>query len=189
MLFGLGAVGPATRTAEPDPKPSDEPARPFLAQHCQACHAGDKPKGNFRLDSLTQDFTDKANRERWLAVLEQVKSGTMPPKEKPRPPAKDVAALTDWIQRAGGRRPRPPGMPPRAGSSLRRLNRAEYENTVRDLLGVDVDLKDLLPPDTSTNGFDNSAEALHVSSFLMEHTWKRPTRCWTRPSPTGRGRG
>ena len=51
---------------------------------------------------------------------------------------------------------------------LRRLNRAEYENTVRDLLGVDVDLKDLLPPDTSTNGFDNSAEALHVSSFLME---------------------
>ena len=51
---------------------------------------------------------------------------------------------------------------------LRRLNRAEYENTVRDLLGVDVDLKDLLPADTSANGFDNSAEALHVSSFLME---------------------
>ena len=51
---------------------------------------------------------------------------------------------------------------------LRRLNRAEYANTVRDLLGVDVDLKDLLPPDTSTSGFDNSAEALHVSSYLME---------------------
>ena len=51
---------------------------------------------------------------------------------------------------------------------LRRLNRAEYENTVRDLLGVDVDLKDLLPADTSANGFDNGAEALHVSSFLME---------------------
>ena len=72
---------------------------------------------------------------------------------------------------------------------LRRLNRAEYENTVRDLLGVDVDLKDLLPVDTSTNGFDNSAEALHVSSFLMERTWKRPTGCWTRPSPTVRSRG
>ena len=50
---------------------------------------------------------------------------------------------------------------------LRRLNRAEYANTVRDLLGVDVDLTDLLPPDTSTSGFDNSAEALHTSSFLM----------------------
>ena len=51
---------------------------------------------------------------------------------------------------------------------LRRLNRAEYANTVRDLLGVEVDLKDLLPLDTSTNGFDNSAEAMHVSSYLME---------------------
>ena len=51
---------------------------------------------------------------------------------------------------------------------MRRLNRVEYENTVHDLLGVDVDLKDLLPPDASAHGFDNAAEALHVSSFLME---------------------
>src|SRR5262249_53125591 len=51
---------------------------------------------------------------------------------------------------------------------IRRLNRAEYENTVRDLLGVDIDLKDVLPSDTPVNGFDNGAEALHVSSFLME---------------------
>ncbi len=50
---------------------------------------------------------------------------------------------------------------------LRRLNRAEYQNTVRDLLAVDVDLKDLLPEDAINSGFDNSAEALHVSSFLM----------------------
>ena len=73
---------------------------------------------------------------------------------------------------------------------MRRLNRAEYENTVRDLLGVDVDLKDLLPADTSTSGFDNSAEALHVSSYLDgRSTWKRPTGCWTRPSPAVRSRG
>jgi len=51
---------------------------------------------------------------------------------------------------------------------LRRLNRAEYENTVRDLLGVDVELKEQLPLDSSANGFDNVGEALHVSSFLME---------------------
>ena len=126
-----------------------------------------KPKGKFRLESLTQDFDDKANRERWLAVLEQVKSGTMPPKEKPRPPAKDVEALADWIsERTAAAEAARSAAQGRV--VLRRLNRAEYENTVRDLLGVDVDLKDLLPPDTSTNGFDNSAEALHVSSFLME---------------------
>src|SRR5262249_16972552 len=51
---------------------------------------------------------------------------------------------------------------------LRRLNRAEYENTVRDLLGVEIDLKELLPLDTSAHGFDNVGAALHVSSFLME---------------------
>src|SRR5712691_3167937 len=51
---------------------------------------------------------------------------------------------------------------------LRRLNRTEYENTVRDLLGIEVDLKELLPLDSSAGGFDNVGEALHVSSFLME---------------------
>ena len=80
-----------------DAKPAADPTRPFFAQHCQACHAGAKPKGEFRLESLSQDFADKANRERWLTVLEQVKAGTMPPDEKPRPPAKDVEALVDWI--------------------------------------------------------------------------------------------
>ncbi len=167
VLSGLGSVGPAARTAEPAPKPLDEPARPFLAQHCQGCHAGDKPKGKFRLETLTQDFNDKANRERWLAVSEKVQSGAMPPKEKPRPPQKDVTALTDWIrgrvETAEGTRIAKQGRVP-----IRRLNRAEYENTVRDLLGVDIDLKEVLPSDTPVNGFDNGAEALHVSSFLME---------------------
>jgi hypothetical protein len=159
VLSGLFAVGPA-------PKPTDE-ARPFLAHHCQGCHSGDKPKGKFRLDSLTHDFNDKANRERWLAVAEQVQSGAMPPKGKPRPPAKDVTALTQWIsgrvESAEAARIAAHGRVP-----IRRLNRAEYENTVRDLLGVDIDLKEVLPEDTPVNGFDNAAEALHVSSFLME---------------------
>jgi mono/diheme cytochrome c family protein len=167
LVSCLGAVGPTARTAEPDPKPSADPARPFLTQHCKACHSGDKPKGKFRIDSLTGDFNDKTNRERWLAALEQVKSGAMPPEGKPRPPEKDVAALAEWINgrvtAAEAARNAAQGRVP-----LRRLNRAEYENTVRDLLGVDLDLKELLPPDTVVNGFDNGAEALHVSSFLME---------------------
>ncbi len=168
-LYGLGSIEPTARTAEPEPKQSDvsTPPTPFLAQHCKACHAGDKPKGKFRIDDLTQDFNDKGNRERWLAVAEQVKSGAMPPKGKPRPPAKDIAALTEWINgrvtAAEAARNAAQGRVP-----MRRLNRAEYENTVRDLLGVELDLKDLLPPDTVVNGFDNGAEALHVSSFLME---------------------
>ncbi len=52
---------------------------------------------------------------------------------------------------------------------MRRLNRAEYANTIRDLLSIEVDLTDLLPLDTSTNGFDNNAELLHTSSFLLRN--------------------
>ena len=138
-----GAIGPATRVTAEDAKPAgDLAAKSFFAQHCQTCHAGTKPKGNFRLDSLSPNLSDKANREKWLAVLEKVKSGAMPPKEKPRPPAQDVKALTDWIS----------GRVEKAGAGqgrvvLRRLNRAEYENTVRDLMRVEIDLKDVLPAD------------------------------------------
>jgi hypothetical protein len=167
VLSGLRAMGPAARAAEPGPLPSDDPTRSFLAKHCQSCHTGEKPKGDFRLDSLTQEFNNKETRERWLALSEKVRSGAMPPKGKPRPPEQDVIALTDWIrgrvEAAEGARNATQGRVP-----LRRLNRAEYENTVRDLLGVELDLKDVLPSDTPVNGFDNGAEALHVSSFLME---------------------
>src|SRR4051794_8798053 len=142
------------------------PAGPLFEQHCQKCHSGEKPKGDFELESLTPDFSDRKNRERWLSVLEKVKSGEMPPKAKPRPPREEVDALVGWI----GEHASAAEAARRATESrvvLRRLNRAEYANTVRDLLGVEVDLTDLLPPDTSTSGFDNSAETLHTSSYLM----------------------
>src|SRR5262245_59105696 len=80
-----------------DPNPGDDPGRAFFARHCTACHTGAKPKGDFRYDKLTHDFADKANREKWLKVIEQLKSGTMPPKGKPRPAADDVAWLVNWI--------------------------------------------------------------------------------------------
>ena len=138
----------------------------FLAQHCVKCHSGAKPKGEFAVEKLTSDFSERANRERWERVLEQLKSGEMPPKEKPRPPAAEVKPLVEWI----GARASAAELAHRAAEGrvvLRRLNRAEYANTVRDLLGVEVDLTDLLPPDTSTSGFDNSAELLHTSSYLL----------------------
>jgi mono/diheme cytochrome c family protein len=166
VVGGLPAIGP-TRASGQDAKSADDPARPFFAKHCQTCHEGKKPKGNFRLESLALDFEDKANRERWLAVLEQVKASAMPPKQKPRPSAQEVQALSDWITAHVDK-----GAAARNATQgrvvLRRLNRAEYENTVRDLLDVDLDLKDLLAPDEQTNGFDNRAEGLHISSFLIE---------------------
>jgi hypothetical protein len=152
-------------TAAPVTFPKD--IKPFLDTYCVKCHSTDKPKGNLSLDHLDGNFSPGSERERWEKVLEQLKEGTMPPKEKPQPSAADVAFLTNWAanemtnadtatQALQGR------------VVLRRLNRIEYENTVSDLLGVQVNLKDLLPLDTSAGGFDNVGEALHTSSFLLE---------------------
>ena len=172
IIVGLGLAGAvttvsrATQSSGPDVKQGDDPNQAFFAKHCKSCHAGQKPKGDFRLDSLSPNFGDKTNRDRWSAVLEQLKTGAMPPKEKPRPPAQDVRALVDWIR---GRVEKDAAVRNAAGRVvLRRLNRTEYENTVRDLLDIDLDLKEQLAPETLAEGFDNRAEGLHVSSFLMD---------------------
>jgi mono/diheme cytochrome c family protein len=162
VLFAIPRPG-----AGNDPPPAaTQPAehvRAFLTKHCQECHAGEKPKGDFRIEQLGANFDSQAIRERWLAALKRVKAGEMPPKAKPRPAEKDIQALGEWIdsqteaaRRAQGR------------TVLRRLNRVEYENTVRDLFGIDIELQERLPADSSANGFDNNGEALHTSSFLME---------------------
>lgn len=165
IVFG-GWFAAAPLAASAASQSSNDPARRLFAQHCQKCHAGPKPKGDFLIEGLSPDFSDRKHREQWLAVLEQLQTGAMPPKDKPRPPAAEVQAVIQWIsERAGAAE-----LARRATEGrvvLRRLNRAEYANTVRDLLGVEVDLADLLPPDTSTSGFDNSAELLHTSSYLL----------------------
>jgi hypothetical protein len=167
------AFGPS-RASEPGPSRDvdagsfESKIRPALVTHCYSCHSKEAKelKGGLRLDRLSSDFGDDATRRRWEKVLKRLNTGEMPPKSKPRPPEKQLKLLTNWIsaraeaaesaRRAQGR------------VVLRRLNRVEYENTVRDLLGVPVDLKETLPTDASAHGFDNVGEALHVSSFLME---------------------
>ncbi len=166
-VFALSTT--AIRAEQPSPSPSspfEAKVRPLLVARCSSCHSSDAkdPKGKLRVDKLSPDFADDANRERWLGVLKRVTAGEMPPKAEPRPAAKDMRAVTDWITAGLA------AMPAKNSGrvALRRLNRVEYENTVRDLLGVDIDLREMLPPDTSANGFDNNGEALHTSSFLMD---------------------
>jgi len=91
----------------------------------------------------------------------------MPPKGKPRPSADERRLLVSWVdgesQRAELARRAKEGR-----VVLRRLNRIEYQNTIRDLLGVDIALAEALPPDSSSDGFDNTGEGLHSSSFLLD---------------------
>ena len=160
------AVQPANAQSD-DARQFNEQFRPLLTEHCVACHSGEKPKGDLRLDNLAVDFADAATREHWAAVVERLRAGEMPPKDKPRPPEKDVLTLVDWLEA----RVSAADAAARAAEGrvvLRRLNRTEYENTINDLLGIQANLKEELPADGSADGFDNAGAAHHTSSFLME---------------------
>lgn len=139
----------------------------WLNAHCSKCHDGEKPEGKLHLAQLSQQLSDPAVRARWNTLIEKLEAGEMPPPERPRPAEHDVRALLEWIKprvtaaeaadrAAQGRVP------------LRRLNRIEFENTIRDLFGIQVSLKDKLPLDGAADGFDNAAAAHHTSAFLME---------------------
>jgi mono/diheme cytochrome c family protein len=168
-LAGWLASPPPALPASPKSDPTLDSLRPFLQEHCYECHStkAKKVKGDLRLDELGADFTNAITREKWQAVVDQIAEGEMPPKDKPRLPAKDTATLTNWITSsvtaANTKRRAAEGR-----VVLRRLNRVEYENSVRDLLGVETKLKELLPADASAAGFDNIGDALHTSSFLLD---------------------
>lgn len=167
LSAAIVAAPPKTSEQSADAQHFEDQFRPLLTRHCAECHRGDKPKGNLRLDNLALDLSDAAARQHWSAVVDRLRAGEMPPKEKPRPPEKEIQALTDWLA------PRVTAADAAARAAqgrvvLRRLNRAEYQNTVNDLLGINVSLKEQLPADGSADGFDNASAANHTSSFLME---------------------
>ena len=140
--------------------------RTSLEKYCAECHAGPEPDGELRLDLLPAAvFAD--NLDDWNEVAERLREHDMPPK-KARTPLPDtdrealLARLDTQIAEVETARQRENGR-----VVMRRLNRAEYQNTIRDLLSVDVDLADHLPADQSAHGFDNVGEALAISQVLM----------------------
>ena len=149
--------------------------RRILRQYCLDCHGDRKPEAEFRVQRLLNgegdsiDLGDKQQLALRQKALQQLKSGAMPPKGKPRPSDEQLRALTQWlgdkIAGANAEDSRNAGPPGRA--VMRRLNRTEYQNTVRDLLGVNVDLDGVLPVDMAAGGFDTSAENLHFSSYQL----------------------
>src|SRR6476660_6650159 len=97
LLLAAAAVAGPPATGQSDAKQFDDQFRPLLRRHCATCHSGDKPKGKLRLDILELNLTDTPTRKRWAAVVDRLKDGEMPPKEKPRPPEKEIQALTNWL--------------------------------------------------------------------------------------------
>lgn len=145
---------------------TEQSAQAFFKQHCFDCHSGTEPEGDFNLTSLTTRFGATENRNRWLKVAEQLKAGTMPPPDESRPDSKQKRELLAWIDQqiiaAEKLRQQTEGR-----AVMRRLNQAEYANTIRDLLQVDVDLEGVLPDDSVVGGFDTAAQSLHFSSYQL----------------------
>jgi hypothetical protein len=135
---------------------------PFLQRHCMACHSGENPEGNLNLKTGSVDLQNAEVRQRWVYLHDRVAQGEMPPKteEQPNEAAKleflkvlgDALIQADLVSRE---------------VILRRLNRNEYENTVRDLFGIYVELQNVLPDDSPEQGFDTVGSVLSISTEQM----------------------
>ena len=140
--------------------------RAFFQLHCLKCHADQEPGGGVRLDDIPAGIESVATAERWQRVLGVLNSGEMPPPEEPRPEAAAKTELLADLSRQLALARRTLGDQGRIGL-LRRLNRREYVNTIRDLLGIEPDVSGL-PDDKGTGLFDTIGSALFMSSDQFE---------------------
>ena len=140
--------------------------QPILSQHCYDCHADGVNKGKVSFDEFKSPQEMLGKRDLWLAVLKNVRAGIMPPEKKPRPSADELRALENWIK--GDVFNIDPANPDPGRVTIRRLNREEYRNTIRDLMGFDFKVQDELPPDDTGYGFDNIGDVLTISPLLLE---------------------
>ncbi|HKS37592.1 MAG TPA: DUF1587 domain-containing protein, partial [Verrucomicrobiae bacterium] len=119
--------------------------QPILVEYCYDCHGEGMNKGKVAFDEFKSDAELLGKHDLWSKVLKNLRGGLMPPEKKPRPSAEEVRRLEKWIkQEAFGIDPKDPD-PGRV--TIRRLNRVEYRNTIRDLMGFDFKVDDELPPD------------------------------------------
>lgn len=142
-----------------------------LEEHCLECHDAETKKGGLNLEKLGTQFREPAQFEAWLKVHDRVRAHEMPPKKKARPPQGDLDTITSWLNAeltAADKERQTKDV--RVG--VRRLSRVEFENTLRDLLGLPgLRVQVSLPADGKAHGFDRGAEALdfsfvHLDSYL-----------------------
>lgn len=150
-----------------------EQVQPFIQRYCVSCHGEKAAKAGYRVDLLRPDFSAPQVAEQWKELLDRVQAGEMPPAGRPRPAAAEVAALASWVQ-ARLRAVELAAQNARGQASVRRLNRDEYANTVRDLLKLDAllvaPLVEDLPADGKAEGFDRVGTALFFDQAQIDRT-------------------
>jgi mono/diheme cytochrome c family protein len=156
------AVGACTGGKDA-PVDSAEDAAATLRRYCADCHNPAELAGDFAVTNLDPAALQK-HPETWERIVRKLRSRTMPPQDQPRPDAATYDSFASWLETSLDASIEPnPGAP-----VLRRLNRAEYANAVRDLLDLEVDVAALLPPDDAAFGFDNIGDLLTFSPTLLE---------------------
>lgn len=143
----------------------DDLVIPFLQEHCYQCHGEEKQKGDIRLDTLSTNFSDAKNAITWQDISDMLVVGDMPPDEEPRPPAdtlSEVIALIDKQLRAAAEEQTTGGR-----IAIRRLSHTALDNTVQDLLGINLLLSENLPADPELEGFENLAITLDANPEMV----------------------
>ena len=165
VLIAL-AIHPASVIAEEARASMDERHRALFQENCHSCHNEEEAKGKFRVDNLPFTITDIETAEKWQKVLNALNSGEMPPEDEEQP---DSAAKTDFLadladvmvvarKELGDQK---------GVITMRRVNRREYRNTLRELLGVEINVSEL-PTDGGTGGFDTVGSNLFMSGNQFE---------------------
>ena len=167
VLFS-GHVTTALAAAAADEKSHFEVnVAPFLAKHCVACHSGDEPEAGIGFDRYSSSANVQTEYDLWEKANRLIMDRQMPPAEESQPTADELVAIATAIQTELATfdctAERHPGR-----VTLRRLNKAEYNNTIRDLIGLDLRLADDFPSDDVGNGFDNIGDVLSVPPILLE---------------------
>jgi hypothetical protein len=165
-LLTSAALASAGPPAKPAPDYQKDIA-PLVTRYCVSCHKGPRARGGLVLDKFPDQATVLKGRLTWEKVADALRAGDMPPPNRPRPGAAELDTLNAWLDavvlKADCAGQKDPGR-----VTLRRLNRAEYNNTIRDLVGVDFRPGDDFPSDDVGYGFDNIGDVLSLPPLLME---------------------
>jgi hypothetical protein len=169
-LLGAAAGTVAAEKASLDPavaREFKEKIVPLLQDYCYDCHGDGSKKGDMSLDKFKDLASHLDNHELWLKVWRNVRTQIMPPAEEEfQPTPEERKVLSNWIEKQVFKLD--PENPDPGRVTIRRMNREEYRNTIRDLVGVEFNVDDNFPPDDTGFGFDTIGDVLTLSPLLLE---------------------
>jgi mono/diheme cytochrome c family protein len=169
LLAMLALCGPNLLDAAPPAKPDfARDVAPLVKRSCGRCHGPTKPRGGVSLTAFTDEASVLKKRSVWEQVGDNLRSGDMPPPGRPRPSAAELETINGWLDAVVYQMDCNGGLKDPGRVTMRRLNRAEYNNTIRDLVGIDFQPANDFPQDDVGYGFDNIGDVLSLPPLLME---------------------